>query len=451
MKHQLPNNLKVSAMTFEVFKKKVGDYIEVTDFVANGSFASLKENVQYLSNSSPEKFAVVVRTLDFNRNWTQDFVWVNESAFKFLKKSSLNEGDLVLCNVGSVGIVFEVPDLGIPMTLGPNAVLCRTKDPEEIRQRYLYYYFLSPTGQALLQELSGGSTVQPKFNKTVLRNSEIEVPDLQHQDLAIRILGGIDSKITMNNALSKTLEDITQTIFKSWFIDFDPVKAKMTGAKPAGMDAATAALFPDSMEESELGLIPKGWEVRSLDEISEYLNGLAMQKFPVTDEDEQLPVIKIAQLRAGNTQGADVASGLLDSRYIIKDGDILFSWSGTLEVETWAGGPGALNQHLFKVSGKTVPDWYSYLSTKGFLSFFREIASGKATTMGHIQRGHLSESKLAIPNLELLNRATEIIEPLISLKIKTLIESRNLAEIRDSLLPRLISGELQIPEEMLAS
>jgi type I restriction enzyme S subunit len=225
----------------------------------------------------------------------------------------------------------------------------------------------------------------------------------------------------------------------------------MVGEKPAGMDAATAALFPDSMEDSELGLIPKGWKVHSLDEISEYLNGLAMQKFPVIDESEQLPVIKIAQLRAGNTQGADMASGLLDSRFIINDGDILFSWSGTLEVETWAGGPGALNQHLFKVTGKNVPDWYSYLSTKSFLSFFREIASGKATTMGHIQRGHLSESKLAIPDLELLNRATETIEPIVSLKVKTLIESRNLAEIRDSLLPRLISGELQIPEELLVS
>lgn len=438
-------------MKFNLTKKKVGDYIDVTDFVANGSFASLKANVKYLDNASPDKFAVLVRTLDFNRNWNGEYVWVDKPAYYFLKKSSLIQGDLVLCNVGSVGIVFEVPDLGFPMTLGPNSVLCRTKDNDTIRQRFIYYYFLSSAGQALLEELSGGSTVQPKFNKTVLRNSEIDVPDLAHQDYIIRILGSLDAKISANDALSKTLEDIAQTIFKSWFIDFDPGRAKMAGEKPVGMDAATAAQFPNSMVDSELGLIPKGWEVRSLDEISEYLNGLAMQKFPVTDEDEQLPVIKIAQLRAGNTQGADVASGLLDSRFIIKDGDILFSWSGTLEVETWAGGPGALNQHLFKVSGKTVPDWYSYLSTKSFLSFFREIASGKATTMGHIQRGHLSESKLAIPNLDLLNRATEIIEPLISLKIKTSIESRNLAEIRDSLLPRLISGELQIPNEMLAS
>ena len=284
-----------------------------------------------------------------------------------------------------------------------------------------------------------------------LKRLKILIPDSKSQDYISEIHRLIDSKIDSNFALSKTLEDIAQAIFKSWFIDFDPAKAKMAGEKPVGMDDETAALFPDSMKESELGLVPNGWVVSSLDEISEYLNGLAMQRFPVTDEKTQLPVIKIAQLRAGNTHGADVASGLLDSRFIIKDGDILFSWSGTLEVDTWTGGPGALNQHLFKVTGRKVPDWFSYLSTKHFLAFFREVARGKATTMGHIQRGHLSESKLAIPNLDLLNRVTEVIEPLISLKIKTSIESRVLAEIRDSLLPRLISGQLQIPEEMLAS
>jgi type I restriction enzyme S subunit len=319
-----------------------------------------------------------------------------------------------------------------------------------IDRNFLFYWMASEEFIKSSTHASEGGRM-PRAKWDWVSNFELRNFSFEEQTAIGTTLNVLDQKIAANRALSKTLEDIAQTIFKSWFIDFDPVKSKMKGEMPVGLDDATAALFPDEMEESELGLIPKGWGVRSLDEISEYLNGLAMQKFPVTDEDEQLPVIKIAQLRAGNTQGADVASGLLDSRFIIKDGDILFSWSGTLEVETWAGGPGALNQHLFKVSGKTVPDWYSYLSTKSFLSFFREIASGKATTMGHIQRGHLSESKLAIPNLDSVNRANEIIEPLISLKIKTSIESRNLAEIRDSLLPRLISGELQIPEEMLAS
>ena len=362
----------------------------------------------------------------------------------------INSGDILLTAVGTLGNPYQVKETDLPFYFKDGNIVWLRKFSKEINSTYLFYWLNSECGRRKVLDTAIGST-QAALTITGLGAISISCPSLAQQTGIVRILSAIDQKITINKALSKTLEDIAQSIFKSWFIDFDPVRDKMAGEMPAGMDAATAALFPDSMEDSELGLIPKGWKVRSLDEISEYLNGLAMQKFPVIDENEQLPVIKIAQLRAGDTKSADMASGLLDPKFIIKDGDILFSWSGTLEVEIWSGGSGALNQHLFKVTGKSVPDWYSYLSTKSFLSFFREIASGKATTMGHIQRGHLSESKLAIPNSELLNRASEIIEPIISLKIKTSIESRNLAEIRDSLLPRLISGELQIPEEMLAS
>jgi type I restriction enzyme, S subunit len=374
---------------------------------------------------------------------------IDETTHNKLNRSKLHEGDILYSIAGSIGRMTVVDSSILPANTNQAVAILRPIK-ELINTQYLFYFLKDTKSQKNAMRRIVQS-VQTNLSLGELSSLEVSIPSLPIQIAIGNFINNLDAKIAVNNALSKTLEDIAQTIFKSWFIDFDPVKAKMAGEKPAGMDAATAALFPESMEESELGLIPKGWEVRSLDEISEYLNGLAMQKFPVIDENEQLPVIKIAQLRAGNTQGADMASGLLDPKFIIKDGDILFSWSGTLEVETWTGGSGALNQHLFKVTGKSVPDWYSYLSTKSFLSFFREIANGKATTMGHIQRGHLSESKLAIPNLELLNRATEIIEPIISLKIKTSIESRNLAEIRDSLLPRLISGELQIPEEMLAS
>jgi len=355
-------------------------------------------------------------------------------------ESFVSEPAVIIGRKGSVGEVHLANGPSWPIDTAFFAV-----GSKDVDLHFLYYLLKT------LPITSNSDSAVPGLNRDFAHSLEITVPDIRGQVAIGGILSSLDEKIAANNSLSKTLEGIAETIFKSWFIDFDPVMAKMAGEKPVGIDDATAAFFPDSMEESELGLIPKGWAVRSLDEISEYLNGLAMQKFPVIDENEQLPVIKIAQLRAGNTHGADMASGLLDPKYIINDGDILFSWSGTLEVETWTGGPGALNQHLFKVKGKNVPDWYSYLSTKSFLSFFRGIASGKATTMGHIQRGHLTESKLAIPNLELMNRVTEIIEPVIALKSKTSVESRHLAEIRNSLLPRLISGELQIPEEILAS
>jgi type I restriction enzyme S subunit len=353
-----------------------------------------------------------------------------------------NSGDVLISVRAPVG---KVNIAQVNCSIGRGVMSVRAK--KESEQKFIFYFLKNLQGKWD----SLGSTGSVFENLSTIALNNVDIPAGLSREAIGEILFNLDQAIATNKTLSKTLEEIVQTIFKSWFIDFDPVKAKLAGEKPAGMDAAIAALFPDSMEESELGLIPKGWQVRALDEISDYLNGLAMQKFPVIDENEQIPVIKIAQLRAGNTKGADMASSSLEPKFIIKDGDILFSWSGTLEVENWAGGPGALNQHLFKVTGKNVPNWYSYLSTKSFLSFFRGIASGKATTMGHIQRGHLTESKLAIPNLELMNRATEIIEPIIALKIKASIESRHLTEIRDSLLPRLISGELQIPEDMLAS
>ncbi|MDF6974784.1 restriction endonuclease subunit S, partial [Escherichia coli] len=133
------------------------------------------------------------------------------------------------------------------------------------------------------------------------------------------------------------------------------------------MDEASAAQFPDAFEESELGLVPRGWAVRSLDSFANYLNGLALQKYPPESDDEYLPVIKIAQLRAGSASGADRASSRLKPEYVVHDGDVLFSWSGTLEVELWCGGDGALNQHLFKVTSTEVPKWFYYLSTRHFL------------------------------------------------------------------------------------
>lgn len=216
----------------------------------------------------------------------------------------------------------------------------------------------------------------------------------------------------------------------------------------AAMDAATAALFPSEFDTSELGLIPKGWAGRSLDSIANYLNGLALQKFPPESDDEYLPVIKIAQLRAGNTSASDRASAHLKPDYVVHDGDVLFSWSGSLEVELWCGNDGALNQHLFKVTSNEVPKWFYYLATRLHLPEFRQVAASKATTMGHIQRQHLTRAKVAVPPSELMAAASEIFGPLIERWITNALQARELAQLRDTLLPRLISGKLRLPEAM---
>ena len=303
----------------------------------------------------------------------------------------------------------------------------------------------------------------PKFRLTV--------PSIDEQRRIADALKALDDKIDLNRRINQTLEAMAQAIFKSWFVDFDPVKAKIaaieqgqdplraamraiSGKTDAELDqmprehhaqlAATAALFPDAMQDSELGEIPKGWEVNSLDQIATYLNGLALQKFPPESESEYLPVIKIAQLRAGSTNGADRASAKLKPEYIVEDGDVLFSWSGSLEVDVWTGGAGALNQHLFKVTSTQVPKWFYYFATKHYLPYFRDIAANKATTMGHIQRKHLSDALIALAPSDFMSQASKCIALLLEQSIAIRLQSRQLAELRDTLLPKLLSGELSI-------
>lgn len=146
-----------------------------------------------------------------------------------------------------------------------------------------------------------------------------------------------------------------------------------------------------------------------------------------------------AGLRASIGAAAD-----LDPHYVVQDGDVLFSWSGSLECVLWAGGPGALNQHLFKVTSSEYPKWLYYLWIHHHLEGFRRIAAGKATTMGHIQRRHLTEAKIVSPPRALLRAADRQFSPLFESLWHHRVESHTLAAVRDTLLPRLISGQLRV-------
>lgn len=284
----------------------------------------------------------------------------------------------------------------------------------------------------------------PGLNRNDLHTAQIVLPPLPEQRAIAHILGTLDDKIELNRRMNDTLEAMARALFKSWFVDFDPVRAKAEGRDP-GLPKPIADLFPDSFEDSELGEIPTEWEIRGLDDIARFLNGLALQKYP-PKEGRSLPVIKIAQLRAGNTNGADTASGDIQTDYIVDDADVLFSWSGSLECVLWTGGRGALNQHLFKVTSANFPKWLYYLWIHQHLSDFRHIAAAKATTMGHIQRHHLSQAKVVLPPKPLLTQATRYIGPLIDVLPMNGVQMRTLAELRDSLLPNLISGEIRIED-----
>jgi len=304
---------------------------------------------------------------------------------------------------------------------------------------YGYYLARSPDFRAYAIAHMEGTSGRQRVPASAVENYRISLPPLPEQRDIAEVLGSLDDKIALNRHMNQTLETLAQAIFKSWFIDFEPVRAKMEGSTPAGMDAEMAALFPDSMD----GDVPNGWRKEPLDQIANFLNGLALQKYPPIG-DEFLPVIKIAQLRTENTDGADKASASIPKEYIVENGDILFSWSGSLDVVIWCGGKGALNQHLFKVTSEKYPKWFYYYWILHHLQGFQAIAAGKATTMGHIQRHHLSEAKVIVPDTGLLREMDKAIAPLLEKIILNKLESNTLANLRDTLLPKLLSGEVTV-------
>ncbi|MDK0728625.1 restriction endonuclease subunit S [Clostridium perfringens] len=299
--------------------------------------------------------------------------------------------------------------------------------------RYLKYFFN-------YSDISGYVTgsAQPKLNKANLNSIKIILPALEEQRAISKILSDLDEKIEVNNKINKNLEEMAQAIFKQWFVDFEFPNEEGKPYKSSGGE----------MVESELGMIPKGWKISSLIDIADYLNGLAMQKFKPSEDEKGLKVLKIKELRQGFTdESSDLCSENIKQEYIINNGDVIFSWSGTLLVDLWGADKCGLNQHLFKVTSNKYYKWYYYYWTKFHLNKFISIAKDKATTMGHIKRSNLSESMVFVPNDSTLKLMNKSMNPIITQVINNKVENRRLEKLRDTLLPKLMSGEIRVPLE----
>ena len=301
---------------------------------------------------------------------------------------------------------------------------------ELVNVKFLYY-------QLLLTNFAGlnvGSAV-PSMTTKVLNELEVALPSLEEQRRIAGILGSLDDKIELNNRINKNLEEQASALFKRWFVDFE---FPDTDGKP---NKSAGGKFIDS----PLGAIPEGWRVDSLVEIASYLNGLAMQKFRPLDGEVGIPVLKIKELgqRECNTS-SDLCSPSIKNEYIINNGDVIFSWSGTLMIDIWCGGLCGLNQHLFKVTSGKYPKWFYYMWTNEHQQEFIRIAKDKAVTIGHIKREHLVKSQVLIPKEDTLSLMTNIMSPMFEDMINRRVENRKLTELRDTLLPKLMNNEINL-------
>lgn len=293
-------------------------------------------------------------------------------------------------------------------------------------------------------------TAVPHISGKQIKEFQFILPPLHEQRAIAHILGSLDDKIELNRRMNETLEGTARAVFKSWFVDFDPVHYKARGEQPPGMDAETAALFPDSFEESELGIIPSGWGSRPLLESAEYINGAAYKDMDFSPNNEGLPIVKIAELKSGITGQTRFTQKVLNEKFNIDSGDILFSWSGNPEtsIETfiWTLGPAWLNQHIFKVIPTSqIEKPFVYFLLRYLKPLFTQIAGNKQTTgLGHVTRRDMQEILTVLPPQPVFEMFSRVVTPMWDQIFENELQSRTLAETRDALLPKLVSGELRV-------
>ena len=285
---------------------------------------------------------------------------------------------------------------------------------EDTDARFLYYVLADDTFFDYSTATSKG-TKMPRGDKTAIMQYDVPYFDLPTQKKIAGILADIDDKIALNNNINKNLEQQAQAIFANEFLSLDT--------------------------------LPEGWKQASLIDIADYLNGLAMQKYRPTADESGIPVLKIKELRQGCCDdNSELCSPSIKSDYIIHDGDVIFSWSGSLLVDLWCGGICGLNQHLFKVTSSKYDKWFYYAWTKHHLDRFVAVAADKATTMGHIKRDELAKAEVLIPNETDYNRIGALLQPIYEMIISNRIENKKLAATRDTLLPKLMNGEIDMSE-----
>ena len=379
----------------------------VTDYVANGSFASLAENVTYRSE---EDIAVLIRLVDYNNDFKGDFVFIDEHAYEFLSKSKLIGGEIIISNVGAnVGTVFRCPVLKYKMSLAPNAIMVQFNGNDS----FYYHWLKGHYGQKMLKSIVTGSA-QPKFNKTNFRDMLVPVPPIEVQNKIASLLDAIELKIAQNTAINENLEQQAQALFKAWFVDFEPFG----------------------------GVMPDNWRMGTLSEICGY------SKDKVDIDDLTLDTYYSTENMQPNRQGAVQATTLptIKQTTACKKGDVLISNIRPYfkKILYCFSDCGCSTDVLCFVPNKTDYSAFLYCALYADKFFDYMVAGSKGTKMPRGDKQQIMVYPICIPSAEYIEKFNQAVAPMLETVYTNRIEASNLANLRDTLLPKLMNGEIDV-------
>ncbi|MBF4983620.1 restriction endonuclease subunit S [Nonlabens mediterrranea] len=396
----------------------------LTDYHANGAYKKLKANVTLLDK---EDYAVMIRTTNLERNNFDDLIYVDKHAYNFLSKSKVNPGDILMNKIANAGSIYQMPNLNRPVTLAMNLFLLRFN--EKVNQYYLFYHLKAK--EQYIKSFSAGS-VTKTITKDAVRNLEFKIPPLPEQKAIASILSTIDDKIENNLAINKTLEEMAMALYKHWFVDFGP--------------------FQDGkFVDSELGLIPEGWKVKRLDEVA-FKNS---KTFDFKGK-EKVVFVNTGDVQHGSflhNNYSEIKGLPGQAKKVIEPNDILYSEirpknkryayvdfdSSDYVVSTKF----MIIRNNEKINNRLL---YRILTRQETIDEFQMIAESRSGTFPQITFDVIGHFPIVLPDIRIQNRFQSIVDPLELKQTNNLNEIKSLTKQRDTLLPKLISGEVRLKE-----
>jgi type I restriction enzyme, S subunit len=416
-------------------KRRLGEFLVVlTDYHANGSYEKLRENVTLLDKPS---YAVMIRTTNFEKgDFLDDLKFISESAYNYLSKSKVQPGDILMNKIANAGSVYQMPDIHRPVSLAMNLFLLRTNE-HELNQQYAFYYLKANEGY--IKSFANG-TATKTITKEAVRNLTIAVPALSVQKEIVQILSPYEELIENNQRRIRILEEIARLLYREWFVNF-----RFPGHEKV------------PLVDSQLGPIPKGWQVRKVGEVAEIFRGRSYRSLDLAEEGG-LPFLNLKCLdRDGGFRrsGLKRYSGEYGQNHVAKKGDIVIAVTDMTQerrvvaraasVPTLTEDFGVFSMDLVRVE-PTPPMqksfFYCFLRFSSFADEVKQHANG--ANVLHLSPDRIRDYRFAVPTSELMSSFASVVRQSMELMDTLENQNENLRCTRDLLLPRLISGSVEL-------